>query len=138
MLFNQMCDDFGISLGREGVAFLDQLFLQTEIVFDNAVMHHHDLAGAVAMRMRVFFRGAAVGRPAGVADAIGPVEWFEADGLFEIAQLSLCPPELQLVPVPGNGNASRIIAAIFEPSQALYDDWDNFLLPDIANNAAHD
>ena len=105
MLFDQMSDDFGIGFGRELVAFLDQLFLEAEIVFDDAVVYDHDLAGAVAMRMSVFFRGTSVSGPAGVANAVGAVERLEADGFFQIAQLAFGAPELQLVPVAGDGNS---------------------------------
>src|SRR5260221_5482952 len=41
-----------------------QLLFQLQIIFDNAVVHDYDLPGAVAMRVRVFFGGAAVGGPA--------------------------------------------------------------------------
>ena len=72
MLFDEVRDDFGIGLGGELVAFFDQLFLEAEIVFDDAVVHDDDFAGAIAMRMGIFFGGAAVRGPAGVADAVVP------------------------------------------------------------------
>ena len=74
MLLDQVGDDFGVGLGGELVAFLDELLLQGEVVFDDAVVHDDDLAGAVAMGVRVLFGGAAVGGPAGVTDAVGAVE----------------------------------------------------------------
>ena len=47
---------------------------QFHVVFDDSVVHHHDFARAIAVRMRVFFGGAAVRRPARVADAVDAVE----------------------------------------------------------------
>ena len=43
----------------------------------------------------------------------------------------------KLVAVAGDGNAGRVIAAVFQPPQALNDDRNNLLLTDIANNATH-
>ena len=88
MLLDQVGDDFGVGFGRELVAFVDQLLLQADIVFDDAVVDDDDLAGAIAMGMSVFFRGAAVRGPARVADAVGAVERLQADDLFQIAQLA--------------------------------------------------
>ena len=66
-----MGDDFGIGFGGELVAFFGQLLFQAEIVFDDPVVHDHDLSSAVAVRMGVFFRGTSVRGPARVANAIG-------------------------------------------------------------------
>ena len=74
IFFDEVGDDFGVGFGDELVAFALQLFLQLEIIFDDAVVDDDDLAGAVAMRVRVFFGGTAVRGPAGVADAVGAVD----------------------------------------------------------------
>ena len=69
-----MCDDFGIGFGLKGVAFVLQLLFEGQVVFHNAVMHHHDVAGAVAMRVSILFGGAPVGGPPGVTDAIAAID----------------------------------------------------------------
>ena len=69
MFLDEVSDDFGVGLGREFVAFSDELFLEREIVFDDAVMDDDDFASAVAVGMGVFFGGAAVRSPASVANA---------------------------------------------------------------------
>ena len=69
-----MGDDFGVGLSAELVAFFDELFLQAHVVLNDAVVNDDDLAGAVAMGMRVFFGGTSVGGPASVSDAVGAVE----------------------------------------------------------------
>jgi hypothetical protein len=46
---------------------------------------------AIAVRVRVFFRGATVRRPARVPDAKEPFQRIQADGFFEIAQFAGAP-----------------------------------------------
>ncbi len=87
-LLDEVGDDFGVGFGDELVALRGEFALEVEIVFDDAVVDDDDAAGAVAMRMGVFFGGAAVGCPAGVADAEGAVEGMFAEDFFEIAELA--------------------------------------------------
>ena len=105
MLLDQVRDDFGVGFGGEFVAFGGQLLLEREIVLDNAVVHHHDFSGAVAVGMGVFFGGTAVGGPAGVSDAVGAVERLEADDFFQIAQLAFGAADLQAGAVSGDGDS---------------------------------
>ena len=95
------------------------------------------LPRAVAMRMGIFFGGAAVGGPAGVSDAVGAVERLEADDFFQIAQLAFGAPDLQAFAVAGDRDSGRVVAAILQLSQALDDDGDDLLLTYISDNAAH-
>ena len=74
-----------------------QLLLQGQIILDDAVMHHHDVAVAIAMRMRVLFGGPSVRRPARVADAVGPVHRIQRQRVFQVAQLALGAPDAQAV-----------------------------------------
>ena len=83
-----MRDDFGIGLRPENVAFALQLFFQRQIVFDNAVMHDHDVARAIAVRVGVFLGGTAMRRPAGVADAVVAIHRIDPQHVFEIAQFA--------------------------------------------------
>ena len=71
--------------------------LQSQIVFDDAVMHHDDVAVAVAVRVRIFFGGPAVGRPAGVADPVSAVHRVQPQRVFQVAQLALRAPDPQAV-----------------------------------------
>ena len=67
-----MCDDLGVGRGRERVAFVEQLFLESQVVLDHAVVGQRQnrmLGRAAEMRMRVGFARHAVRGPAGVADA---------------------------------------------------------------------
>src|SRR5664280_876712 len=134
-----MCirDSFGVGLGTKFVAFVDQLLLQRDVVLHNAVVHDNDLAGAIAVGMRVLLRGAAMRGPAGMADAVGAVERLQADDLFQVAQLALGATHLQATAVAGYGNAGRVIAPVLEAAQAVNDDRHNSLLSDVSNNPAH-
>ena len=85
MAFHQVRDDFGVGFGGEGVAFGLQAVLQLQVVFDDAVVHHHHVAVAIAMRMGVLFGGPAVGGPAGVPDAERAIHRAEPDGIFQVA-----------------------------------------------------
>ena len=92
LLLDQVGDDFCIRFGYEFVALGHELALELEVVFDDAVMHDDDAAGAVAMRMGIFLGGTAVGGPAGMANAIAAAasilamgkDRVFADDLFEI------------------------------------------------------
>ena len=137
IFLDQMRNDFGIGLGGEVVAFFDQLLFQAEIVLDDPVVHDHDLAGAVAMGMRVFFRGTSVRGPARVPNAIGAVNRILPDHFFQIAQLALGAPQLQPFSVAADRDARRIVAAILQPAQSLDNDGNDTLLTDVADNATH-
>ena len=70
LALDQVRDDLGVGLGDEHVALPLQLVLQLEVVLDDAVVDDDDLAGAVAVRVRVLLGRASVRGPAGVADAV--------------------------------------------------------------------
>src|SRR5437764_15280353 len=100
-------------------------------------MYDDDLAGAIAMRMGVLFRRAAVGCPACVTDAEGAFERCDPDGFFKIAELALRAADLQAVSIAADGDARGIISAVFQAAQPVNDDGDHLLISDIANNSAH-
>ena len=67
---DEVRDDLGVGFGDELVALALELLLQIEVVLDDAVVNHHNLSRAVAVRMRILFRRPAVRGPARVADAV--------------------------------------------------------------------
>src|SRR5215471_18197254 len=139
VLFNQVCDDFRIGFGGELVPFFHQFFLERKIILDDSVVHHHDLAGAIAMRMGIFFGRTSVRGPARVADSIGAIQWLQADGFFQVAQLAFSPPHLQglAAAIAGYGYAGRVVAAILQTAQAVQNYRYNPLFPNVTNNSAH-
>src|SRR5215831_2292265 len=137
ILLDHVGDDFGIGLSSETMAFVSELLLQGNVIFDNAVMDDDNFPCAVAVRMRVFFRWAAVRGPACVADSVGAVERLEANDLFQIAQLAFRTTNLEAVSVATNGDSGRVVAAIFQPPEAIKDDGDDALLAYISHDSAH-
>src|SRR5277367_2066917 len=117
-----MGDDFGVGFGDEFVAGFGELFFEGEVVFDDAVVDHDERAGAVAVGVGVLFGGAAVGGPAGVADAEGAVDGGVSEDGFEIAELAGGSAELHAVWTTGYGDAGGVVAAVLEAAQTFDDD----------------
>src|SRR5260370_3746449 len=88
MFFHQMGDDLCVRFGDELVALILKLLFERQIVFDDAVVHDHDLSAAIAMGMSVFLGWTAVRRPTCVADAVCALDRAHADGVFEGPQLA--------------------------------------------------
>src|SRR5215469_956580 len=132
-----MGDDLGVRFGGEFVTFFDQLALQGKIVFDDTVVNHNNAAGAVAMGMSILFTGAAVSGPAGVPDAVGPVERLGADDLFQVPQLAFGAAHLEAVAIAANRDSGRIVSAIFQTPQSINDDGNDLLFADVAHDATH-
>src|SRR6266403_6317375 len=116
MFLHPVRDDFRVRFGGELVSFGNQLLLEREIVLDNSVVYHHNLAGAVAVRMSVFFRGAAMRGPTGVSDAVSAIERLDADYFFQVAQLAFRAADLQAFAVSGDRDSRRVVAAILQLS----------------------
>ena len=138
-LLDEVGDDLGVGFGDELVALGGEFALQIEVVLDDAVVDDDDAAGAVAMRMGVLFSGAAVGGPAGVADAEGAVEGMFAQDFFQVVQLAGGAAHLEKSAVgAADGDAGRVVAAVFEAPQPLDDDGNDLLSADVADDSAHE
>jgi hypothetical protein len=72
-----------------------------------------------------------------MANAIGAVERLETNDFFEIAELALGTTDLQPVAIAGDGDASRVIPAIFQTTQSVHDYRNDTLLTDISNDSTH-
>ena len=131
---DEMGDDLGVGVAREGGALGQELFLQLAEVLDDAVMHHRDVVGH--MRVRIGLGGLAVGRPAGVADAGLAEKRRRFEPRLEIAQLAFRAPAPELA-VLHRGDARGIVAAIFEPLQRIDELSRDRPSAENANNAAH-
>ena len=131
-----MGDDLGVGIGTKEDAFGLQLGPQLAEVLDDAVLHHDDTAVAVGMRVGVTLAGPAVRGPTGVTDADLPGEGRLSQAQGEVAQLADVAPDGD-VPVLDHGNAGRIIAAIFEPTQAVHDDLRGVSRPNVTDDSTH-
>jgi hypothetical protein len=95
-------------------------------------------AAAVAVGMGIFFGGAAVRGPAGMADAEGAVEGGVGYDGFEVAELSGGSAEGQAFGASGYGDAGGVVAAVFEAAQAFNDDGDDGLGTNVTDNSTHE
>ncbi len=94
-------------------------------------------AGAVAVGVGVFFGGAAVGGPAGVADAVGALDGVLGQDVGEVAELAGGAAELERVAAAGDGDAGGVIAAVFEAGEAFHDDGDAGFGADVSDDSTH-
>jgi hypothetical protein len=79
-----------------------------------------------------------MGGPAGVADAVGAFERVFAQDLFEMHELAGSAADLEnWAGGAADGDAGRVIAAVFEPAKALDDDRNDFFRTDVSDDAAH-
>src|SRR6185312_9748704 len=90
--------------------------------------------------MSVLFSRTAVRCPPCVPDAVGAVQRFQADHLFQIAQLAFRPANLQMPAraiLPSHGDTRRVIAPIFELLQPVNDYGDDPLFTEITYDSVH-
>jgi len=137
LLFDEVGDDLGVGFGDEGVAGGGELSFEGDVVFDDAVVDDDEGAGTVAVGVRVLFGGAAVGGPAGVADAEGAIDGVDGDNGFEVAELAGSAAELEAGGATGYGDAGGVVTAVFEAAQAFNDDGDDGLGANVTNDSTH-
>jgi len=85
----------------------------------------------------VFFGGAAVGGPAGVADSEGAVDGAVGKDRFEVAELAGGSAELHAVWTTGYGDAGGVVAAVLEAAQTFDDDGDDRFRTDVSDDSTH-
>ena len=138
-LLNQVGNDLGVGFGDELVPLGGELAFQLQVILNNAVVHHHNASGAVAVRMRILLGGPSVRGPARVPDAVSAVQRFGAERVFQILQLARRPADLQQRCFrSAHGDPGRIVAAVFQPAQSFDDDRNHVLAAHISHNAAHE
>ena len=89
MYFSTRCAITSVSVSVTNLwPFGDELLLQLHVIFDDSVVHDDDIAGAIAMRVRIFFSRTAVRGPARVAQAVCAINRRKPNDFFKIAQFS--------------------------------------------------
>jgi hypothetical protein len=103
--FDEVWDDFGVGVTLEEVAV--KLGLEVGVVRDDSVVDDRNVTAAVGVGVGVGVGRLAVGRPPGVADAVGGVhvawEGEPVDGALLFADGEIVADE---------GDACRVVAAI--------------------------
>ncbi len=131
---DQVGDDFGVCVADDGEAARLELAPQLQVVFDDAVVHDRDGAGNV--RVCVDLRRAAVRGPPGVPDSNRAREALLRERFLEVAELADRADNLDAV-VRMNGEAGRIVAAVFEPPKPVEQDRRRLAVTDVTNDSAH-
>ena len=134
VLVDKMGDHLGVGVAGEDPAPGLELGLELGEVLDDAVVHHGDPASDVGVG--VAFGGAPMGGPAGVADAGLARQGLGLEDRFQFAQLAWGAPAFQHA-VDLGGHPGGVIAAIFEPAQAVDQTRRHLSRPDNTDNAAH-
>src|SRR5262249_645201 len=119
------------------MVFFEELVLERQKVFDDAVMHYDDATGAVAVRMRVLFGRPSVCRPASVSDSIGAIERAKPDRLLEVSQLALRAANIEMAFFVHHRYSRRIIAAILELLEPVEDYAQDLFVSHVPNYSAH-
>ena len=134
-LVDQVRDDFGVRLRFKAVTDGLQFFTQRFVVFDDAVVHQGD---GVAREMRVRVDGIrpAMRGPARVRDADGAVQVAGLCLGIEIGHARHGARALELA-IALNGDAARVIAAVFQTAQAFDQDGNDIARGNRANDTAH-
>ena len=140
---DQVGDDLGVGLGGELLPLGLQPLAQLGVVLDDPVEDDVDLARAVVVGMGVLLGDAAVGRPAGVGDAglrrrhralaVGGAGVQRGAQVGEVADRVLADD----LAVVEQGEASRVIASVFEFFEARKQELLAGPGADVSNDAAH-
>ena len=67
-VLNEVDEDLGVGIAREGVAFGCEQLFELGIVLDDSVVDNDKSSGIGCVRVRIAVRRLAVGSPAGVSD----------------------------------------------------------------------
>ena len=136
-----MRDDFGVGLRAEHVAGGLEPVAQRFVVLDDAVVDDGDFAVG-DMRMRVGRRGRAVRRPARVRDAgVGVTAPAQSACAARSATRAVLTSRSRCGTrgiVADDREAGRVVAAVFEPPDAVDQDRDDVARGRRADDAAHD
>ena len=133
----ELDEHFRVRLGIEGIAVMQEFFLDLAVVFDDAVVDSHDAAVIAAMGMSVGLRRVAVRRPARVADAAAAADRERLQLLLEVLELALGFDDLRGSPLPADGDARRVISSVLELFKAAQQDGRRLSFADISDDPAH-
>ena len=131
---HQMADDFGIGLRFEHVAERAQAFALLLVVFDDAVMHQRQFAGA-DVRMGIEFGDPAVRGPACVSNADLAGQRFGLCRRFHFGHTAGAAHALDTV--GHNRDAGGIIAAVLEALESVDQEMHHIPFRYRSNNTAH-
>ena len=136
-LFDEVGDNLGVGFGGEDVAPLLETALQFQVVFDDTVVDHGNLAVAAGKGVGVGVGGRAVGSPAGVAQSDSAVGVVGLVAPGQAVNLAHRLAQAQLAGPVEDGDTGAVVAPVFEPLEAFQDDGPGRLASDVTYYAAH-
>ncbi len=136
-LLDEVRDGLGVGLGTEDVALGQQIVAQFGVILDDPVVDHHEVAGAISVRVGVLVVGAAMCRPAGVADAGATLCFERRHPTLQILQLAGGLAHEQLAGGRDDGDAGGVITTILNALQSPQQDRRRVLGANISYDATH-
>ena len=139
-LLDQVREHLGVGVAREDVAAALELLAQLSEVLDDAVVDDGDAAVAARVRVRVGGRGAAVRRPAGVADAAGGLVIDVRELRFETGDLAHAAEHIDgglAGPLELERDACGVVSAVLEALESRDEDVLRRIKTGISNDSAH-
>ena len=115
---------------------LEKGFLDLRVVFDHPVVNEGEFSALVEMGMRILIGWFAMGRPPGVADAIGAGRGIFAHQFGEPGDASRALASLDMVAID-DCHPGGIVTAVFQPAQTIEQNGRGFLFADVSDDATH-
>ena len=136
-LLDQVRDRLGVRLGDERVAARLEPVAELLEVLDDPVVDDRDPPGAVHLGMGVDVARPAVRRPARVREPDRGVRGPLGDRGAQVAQLAGALLDEEVALLVDERDARGVIAAVFEPAEALHEDRAGLTGPGIADDSTH-
>jgi len=130
---NQVGDDFGVGIGGKFITVCGQVFTQFFVVFDDAVMHHGDEIAA-DMWMCIAFARHTVRRPSCMCNPQLAISVRTL--LFQLGNASRAAHTIKFS-IMHHHQTCRVVAAIFQTQQTVYQNRHNIPFSNGTYNPAH-
>src|SRR5690606_16478515 len=111
-ILDKMDKYFGIGVAFERVTFVNEVLLQSAVVFDNSIMDDREISGRRIMRVSIAVIGLAMRRPSGMAYANGTVKIFSFQKFLEFGYFSLFLVNIK--PSVEESYSGAVIAPVFK------------------------
>ena len=139
-LFDKMGENLGVGIAREAMTSTFKFLAQLCEVLDDTVVHDSDPTVAARVRMRVRNARATVRCPTSMTDAAGRCGVDVLELGLETGHLPNATVHVELHGggrLPLEGDACRVVAAIFEPFKAIDEYVFRLAETGVANDSTH-